>query len=99
MTLFWKGGAVLGLAMAAFTMTAAPAQAQHYRDRGYGWDGPRDGWRGDYRRGDRRYHRDRRDWRGHRRHYRTAYRHRARCWSEWRYDRYRHRDVRVRICR
>jgi len=45
-----------------------------------------DGWRGgrEYR-NDRCYYR--RNWRGNR------------CWNEWRYDRYRHRDVKVRICR
>ena len=100
MTILWKGAAALGLAIAALGATAAPAQVQYY---GYGGrDGYRE-WRGDRdwdRRWDNRRHwrgDDRRYWRGDRRHH---YRHyRQRCWTEWRYDYYRDRDVRVRICR
>lgn len=103
MKLIWKGAAALGLAVAGMS-AAAPAQAQDYRyDRGYRewrggrdwdrrWDGRRD-WRDDrgYWRGDRRH------WRQDRRAY---YRHhRQRCWTEWRYNPYRDRNVRVRICR
>ncbi|BAV64723.1 hypothetical protein [Sphingobium cloacae] len=103
MTLLWKGVAALGLAIAGLSATAMPAQA---RDHGY-----RDGWRGDrdHRWNDRRHWRedrrhwrgDRRDWRRHDgRHYRSHWRgHRQRCWNEWRYDYYRDRRVRVRICR
>lgn len=100
MKILWKGAAVLGLAIAG--ISAAPAQAQHYRDyRGYDY-GYHDGWRGD-RYGDRRWD-GRRDWREHRRHWRGDRRHwrghyRQRCWTEWRYNPYRDRDVRVRICR
>lgn len=93
---FWKGAALLGLALTGVSATAVPAQAQHYGDR----DGRRDSrWE--------REHRDhRRDWRDDRRWRRhSAYRpyyggyHRQRCWSEWRYSRYADRRVRVRICR
>lgn len=101
MTILWKGAAALGLAITALGATAAPAQAQYY---GYGsgyneWRGDRD----DDRRWDNRRHwrDDRRHWRGawrgDRRHYYRGYR--QRCWTEWRYDYYRDRDVRVRICR
>ena len=104
MRLFWKGAVVLSLAITGLGAAAVPAQAQ-YHDR-QGWRGDRDRhWdkRGDHRRwDDRRYRRsdwrgDRRDWRGNRGHYRQSYR--TRCWNEWRYDRYRDRRVRVRICR
>lgn len=101
MKILWKGAAVLGLAVAGIS-AAAPAQAQYYRgDYGY-----RDGWRGDRdwdRRWDRRWdgrrdwRDDRRHWRGDRRYWRGHYR--QRCWTEWRYNPYRDRDVRVRICR
>lgn len=99
MKLFWKGAAALGLSIAAMGATAAPAQAQYYRD------GYRE-WRGD-RHHDRRWD-DRRHWRGDRGYWRDnrrgwrdnrSYRYRQRCWTEWRYDYYRDRDVRVRICR
>lgn len=99
MNILWKGAAALSLAITALGATAAPAQAQYYGD-GYR-DGYRD-WRGD-RDGDRRWDNrrhwrdDRRHWRGDRRHYYRGYR--QRCWTEWRYDYYRDRDVRVRICR
>lgn len=103
MTLFWKSAAALTLTIAGLGATAIPAQAQ-YHGSGY-----RDGWRGDRgdhrwndrRRDDRRWD-DRRGWRGDRRYYngRDHYRgYRQRCWNEWRYDRYRDRRVRVRICR
>ncbi|KEQ53080.1 hypothetical protein [Sphingobium chlorophenolicum] len=95
MNILWKGAAVLGLTVAA--MGAAPAQAQYYG--GYGY---RDGYRGD-RYDDRRWdgrrdwrHDDRRDWRGDRRYWRGHYR--QRCWTEWRYNHYRDRRVKVRIC-
>ncbi len=103
MNLFWKGAAALSLAITGLGAAAAPAQAQYYG--GSGWRGDRDGrWdnrRYDNRRWDDRRHwrGDRRDWRGQRGHYRAAYRYRTRCWNEWRYDHYRNRDVRVRICR
>lgn len=103
MNIVWKGAAALGLAITALGATAAPAQAQYY---GYGDNyGSRDGyreWRGD-RDGDRRWDNrrhwrgDRGAWRGDRRHHYRGYR--QRCWTEWRYDYYRDRDVRVRICR
>lgn len=96
MNLFWKGAAAIGLVMTAMG-AAAPAQAQVYRyDRDYrDYRGHRD-W-------DRRWD-GRRDWRDDRRHWRhdrrAHYRHyRQRCWTEWRYDYYRDRNVRVRICR
>jgi 5-methylcytosine-specific restriction endonuclease McrA len=96
MNIIWKGAAALSLAVAGLTM-AAPAQAQYY-------GGHRDGWRGDRgqnwhgsRWDNRRHWRgDRRDWRDNRRNWRG---YRQRCWTEWRYDYYRDRDVRVRICR
>ncbi|MEC3909920.1 hypothetical protein U5A82_05370 [Sphingobium sp. CR2-8] len=98
MNLFWKGAAALSLAVTGLGAMAVPAQAQYY---GSGWRGDRhDRWdRRDHRRWDDRRHwrGDRRDWRGPRGHYRQAYR--TRCWNEWRYDHYRDRDVRVRICR
>lgn len=97
MNILWKGAAVLGLAISAIGVSA-PAQAQYYGD-GYGY---RDGYRGDryddrrwddrrdWRRDDRRYWRDdRRYWRGN---------YRQRCWTEWRYNHYRDRRVRVRVC-
>lgn len=107
MNLFWKGAAALSLAITGLGAAAVPAQAQYYG--GNGWRGDRDRhWdRGDRRRwdngrrwDDRRHWRgDRRDWRGPRGHYRSNVRYRTRCWTEWRYDHYRDRDVRVRICR
>ena len=99
MNIFVKGAMALGLAITALGATAAPAQAQ-YRGGYYGY-GDRD-WRDgrhdrDWdRRDDRRWHNDRRYWRDGRR---SHYRYRQRCWTEWRYDYYRDRDVRVRICR
>ncbi len=90
MNLIWKGAAALGLTAASLGMAAAPAQAQYHRD---GWRGQ--DYRGDYRRWDRSRH-----WRGDRGYHRTNWRsHRPRCWTEWRYDHYRDRRVRVRICR
>lgn len=100
MNLFWKGAAALSLAITGLGAAAVPAQAQYYS--GNGWRGDRDRhWdRGDRRRwDDRRHWRGGRDWRGHRGYYRSNYRYRPRCWTEWRYDHYRDRDVRVRICR
>lgn len=98
MNIFMKGAAAVGLTIAALGATAAPAQAQ-YRGGHYGYS-DRD-WRGGDRHWDRR---DGRHWRGeYRRHWRDGrrnhYRYRQRCWTEWRYDYYRDRDVRVRICR
>jgi len=99
MNIFWKGAAAVSLAIAGMA-AAAPAQAQHhggYRD---GWRGDRDrGWdnrRWDGRRDGRRWD-GRRHWRGDRGYYRAAYR--PRCWTQWRYDYYRDRNVRVRVCR
>ena len=98
MNIFVKGAAALGMMVTVLGATAIPAQAQH-RGGHYGY-GDRDwrGHRGDHRRwDDRRWReRDRRHWRDGRRHH---YSYRQRCWSEWRYDRYRDRNVRVRICR
>ncbi|ATI82756.1 hypothetical protein VHN57_22910 [Sphingobium sp. WW5] len=102
MKFLWKSAAMLGLAMAGIAATSAPAQAQHYRSDG--WRGDRDGrWDG-RRHWDNRRWDDRRRWRGDRRYYdgrrgyhRSAYR--QRCWDEWRYNSYRDRRVRVRICR
>lgn len=99
MNILWKGAAAVSLAIAGIA-TAAPAQAQYhggYRD---GWRGDRDrGW--DNRRWDNRRWDGRRDgrrhWRGDRGYYRAAYR--QRCWTQWRYDYYRDRNVRVRVCR
>jgi hypothetical protein len=101
MNLIWKSAAALSLAVAGLGAAATPAQAQ-YHDAG--WRDGRDHrahGRHDARRGyDRRHWRgDRRDWRGHRGSYRTHYRYRPRCWTQWRYDRWRHRNVPVRICR
>ncbi len=46
------------------------------------------------------YHGGYRDgWRGDRGHHWNYRGYRQRCWTEWRYDYYRRRDVRVRICR
>ncbi|MDI1294592.1 MAG: hypothetical protein PSY12_01660 [bacterium] len=102
MTMFWKGAAMLSLALTGLGVTAAPAQAQYYGDNGYRGDHRR--W--DDRRGDHRRWDDRRSWRGDRHyargrpHYRAAWRGGGqRCWSEWRYNPYRDRNVRVRICR
>lgn len=98
MNILWKGAAVLGLTFTALGAATVPAQAQYYRYDG--WGGDRE-WRhrdGDHRWEHRRHWRDdRRHWRGDRRHYYRGYR--QRCWTEWRYDYYRDRDVRVRICR
>lgn len=92
MKILWKGVAALGISVAALGAMAAPAQAQYYRD------GYRE-WRGD-RNWDRRWD-NRRHWRNDRGYWRDGrnYRYRQRCWTEWRYDYYRDRDVRVRICR
>ncbi|MGE4322239.1 MAG: hypothetical protein AB7E60_04340 [Sphingobium sp.] len=99
MTLFWKGAAALGLAIAAIGVGAVPAQAQYYGGHGY-----RDGWRGDRGAHDRRWH-DRRHW-DNRRHWRHGRHHHARphyrgyrprCWTEWRRGYY--GDRRVRVCR
>lgn len=100
MKLFWKGAAVLSLAIAGIGATAVPAQAQYHG--GNGWRGDRDRHfdrRGDHRRWDNRRWNDRRRWRGDRRDWRGHRGYRTRCWNEWRYDRYRDRRVRVRICR
>ncbi len=97
MKLIWKSAAAALIAVSSLTAVATPAQALDSR---YGWRGDRyhDG-RWDRRHGRDRW--DRRDWR--RQHYRNNHHYwrgdRRRCWTEWRYDRWRHRDVRVRICR
>ena len=109
MNLLWKGAAALSLAVAGLG-AAVPAQAQYHGGGHYGWRDGREGrwdnrrWdnrRWDNRRWDDRRHwrGDRRDWRGHHGYNRVHYRYRTRCWTEWRYDHYRDRDVRVRICR
>lgn len=97
MNILWRGAAALSLAIAGLG-AVAPAQAQHY-----GRDGWRDGrdYRGDHRRwdNDRRWD-GRRHWRDDRRYHRSHHRgYRQRCWNEWRYDHYRDRRVKVRICR
>lgn len=107
MNILWKGAAAISLAVAGLA-AAAPAQAQYYGQHRDGWRDGRDGrWHNDRRwdnrrrwDNDRRWN-GRRDWRGDRRyHGRSAYRgYRQRCWNEWRYDYYRDRQVRVRICR
>ncbi|KQM98688.1 hypothetical protein ASE85_12670 [Sphingobium sp. Leaf26] len=106
MKLFWKGAAALSLAITGLGAAAMPAQAQYYG--GNGWRGDRDRhWdrRGDHRRwdnrrgDDRRHWRGNRGWRGDRGYYRSNAGYRTRCWTEWRYDYYRDRNVRVRICR
>ncbi|MFZ2995660.1 hypothetical protein [Sphingobium sp.] len=97
MNILWKGVAALSLAVAGLT-AAVPAQAQYHGGRHDGWRGDRgdrfDNGRRDHRRWD-----NRRNWRGDRGNWRGHRGYRQRCWNEWRYDRYRHRDVRVRICR
>ena len=97
MNILWKGAAALGLAITAMGVGAGSAQAQYYGGYGYRdgyhgdrwddrrWDGRRD-WRDD----------DRRHWRGDRRYWRGHYR--QRCWTEWRYNHYRDRRVKVRVC-
>lgn len=99
MNIFWKGAAAVSLAIAGMA-AAAPAQAQHHGGYREGWRGDRDrGWdnrRWDGRRDGRRWD-GRRHWRGDRGYYRAAYR--PRCWTQWRYDYYRDRNVRVRVCR
>ena len=95
MNIILKGVAALSLAIAGIA-AAAPAQAQHhggYRD---GWRGDRD-HRWDNRRWDGRRWDGRRHWRGDRGYHRAKYR--PRCWTQWRYDYYRDRNVRVRVCR
>ena len=98
MNILVKGATALSLAITAMGAAAVPAQAQYYG--GYYGYGDRE-WRND-RDWDRRW--DDRRWRDHDRRYwrdgrRNHYRYRHRCWTEWRYDYYRDRDVRVRICR
>jgi hypothetical protein len=77
-------------------LAAAPAAARtsvsiEYRDRDYR----------DYRRDDRRHWNDRRDWRERRdwRGYDNRYNSRQSCWTEYRWDGYRHQRVAVRYCR
>lgn len=77
-------------------LAAAPAAARttleiQYRDRDY--DRDRHDYR-DYRRDDRRWN-DRRDWRDNDRRYYS----RQRCWTEYRWDGYRHQRYAVRYCR
>jgi len=104
MNILWKGAAALGLAITAMGVGAAPAQAQYYGGYDYGY---RDGYRGDRyddRRWDDRRWDGRRDWRyDDRRHWRSDRRYwrghdRQRCWTEWRYNYYRDRRVKVRVC-
>lgn len=89
-------------------LAATPAEASsrvviHYGD-GHGYrDAPR------YRDRDRdgipnrydRYDNRRGDWRGQGFYHgpRHSYRHASRCWTEWRYDRWQDRRVKVRVCR
>ena len=96
MKFLWKSAAMLGLAMAGIAATSAPAQAQHYRSDG--WRGDRDGrWDGRRHWDNRRWDDRRRCYDGRRGYHRSAYR--QRCWDEWRYNAYRDRRVRVRVCR
>jgi hypothetical protein len=81
-------------------LAAAPAAARtsvsiEYRDRDY--RDYRDYRRDDRRdwRDDRRSWNDRRGWRG----YDNRYYDRQRCWTEYRWDGYRHERVAVRYCR
>lgn len=99
MNILWKGVTAVLIAGSAMMAASAPAQARDYRDGyRYGQNYRGDYYRGDRWRGDRWDRHDRRDWR--RDHRRSNWRgDRRRCWNEWRYDRYRDRDVRVRICR
>lgn len=101
MNILWKGAAALGLAITAMGVSAAPAQAQYYGGYDNGYRGDRyDDRRWDDRRwDDRRDWRDgdRRDWRDHRRGYWRGH-YRQRCWTEWRYNHYRDRRVKVRVC-
>lgn len=104
--------AALAAATTLGALSATPALARtsvtiSYRDvdyRDYRRDQRRD-WRSD-RRDWRRDHRDwRRSWnrydnrRNWDRHNGYRYRDQRRCWTEWRYDRWRNDRVRVRICR
>jgi hypothetical protein len=78
-------------------LAAAPAAARtsvsiEYRDRDYRDRDYRDR---DYRRDDRRYWHDRRYWRDDDRRYYD----RQRCWTEYRWDGYRHERYAVRYCR
>lgn len=111
MKLIWKGAAALALTVAGLGAASVPAQAQHYGN-GYGWRGDRwdnRGWDNrrrweDRRRWERRHWRS--NWRGDRGYHR-GYRgydrgyhgYRQRCWTEWAYNPYRDRNVRVRVCR
>jgi hypothetical protein len=102
MKLFWKGAAALTLAITGLGAAAVPAQAQHYGGQGWRGDRGHDRRWNDHRRDDRRWNNrrgDRRDWRGYHGYNRPGYRNRARCWTQWRYDHYRDRNVRVRVCR
>ncbi len=83
MKLMWKS--VTAVLIAASSLTMADRYYDGRWDRRDRRDWRRNHWRDDRRhwRGDRAY------WRGDRR----------RCWNEWRYDRWRDRDVKVRICR
>ena len=112
MKLIWKGAAALALTVAGLGAASVPAQAQYYGGNGYGWRGDRwdnrccdnrrrwedrrrwerRHWRSNWR-GDRGYHR------GYRGYDRGYYGYRQRCWTEWAYNPYRDRNVRVRVCR
>lgn len=103
MKLIWKSAIALSLGALTLGAASAPAQAQYY---GGGWHDSRgyrpvdrryDDRRWDDRRHDRRWRDDRR-WRGDRGYYRGRYAYRQRCWTEWRYNGYRDRRVRVRVC-
>lgn len=78
--------AAAGLGMTALMGTAGTAEAQSYRDRGYGYDRGYDQRYDHGRYEDRGYHRGGR-WDRHGR----GYPHR--CWTEWRHHH------RVRVCR
>ena len=96
MNIFWKGAAVLSLTLTGLGAATVPAQAHYDR----GWRGER-GHHWQQRRWQQRHWDNRRHWRDGRGYaYRSGYyNYRPRCWTEWRYDRWRDRDVRVRICR
>lgn len=108
MKIIWKSAAALALTAATLGAAVVPAQAHDGR---HGWRGDRhDRWEGrrwSERRWEGRRWDDRRHWRGHRdwrddqgwRGDGRRYAYRQRCWTDWRYDYYRDRNVRVRVCR
>lgn len=90
-----------GLGTAALIGSAAPAQARtlavSYND---GYYQPVNDYRERNWRDRGRYDRyDRRDDRRDRYSWNNDRRYRQHCWKEWRYDRWRHKRYRVKICR